>query len=76
MGPGGLDMLGMLGMGSAGLAVPPEDVDAFADALAELLADPAARAEMGERGRRFVETWVSPTGVAAAYGQLFADLTN
>ncbi|MEM9201886.1 MAG: glycosyltransferase family 4 protein [Actinomycetota bacterium] len=59
-----------------GVAVPPGNVDAFASALAALLDDAAARHAMGERGRAFVETWVSPAGVAMAYGQLFAELTS
>jgi colanic acid biosynthesis glycosyl transferase WcaI len=59
-----------------GVAVPPGDVDAFESALSALLADDDARAGMGERGRAFVETWVSPAGVASAYGDLFADLTS
>ena len=29
---------------------------------------------MGAAGRRFVETWVSPAAVAAAYEDLFAEL--
>ena len=31
-------------------------------------------AEMGRNGRAFVEEWVSPTGVAAAYAELFEEL--
>ena len=58
-----------------GLAVPPGDVDAFEVALARMLDDDTARTAMGRRGRAFVETWVSPAGVATAYGDLFAELT-
>ncbi|MEM7140522.1 MAG: glycosyltransferase family 4 protein [Actinomycetota bacterium] len=58
----------------AGLAVAPDDAEAFRDGLLELLA--VDRSEMGERGRAFVEEWVSPAGVAAAYGELFDELRS
>ena len=38
--------------------------------------DDPDRVAMGERGRRFVETWVSPVGVATAYGELFDELID
>ncbi len=41
--------------GETGLVVPPRDPQALADAIRTCLADPAARARMGERGRRRVE---------------------
>lgn len=56
----------------AGVAVPPEDVDAFTVAVQTLV--DADRAGMGARGRAFVEEWVSPAGVAGAYAELFEDL--
>lgn len=37
--------------GVTGLLVPPRDANALADALIDLLRDPARRAEMGRRGR-------------------------
>jgi colanic acid biosynthesis glycosyl transferase WcaI len=58
----------------AGVAVPPEDPDAFCSALDELLADPARRAAMGAAGRRFVEGWVSPAAVGVAYEALFDEV--
>lgn len=58
----------------AGVAVPPEDPDAFCAALDELLADPAGRAAMGAAGRRFVEGWVSPAAVGVAYEALFGEV--
>lgn len=55
----------------AGVSVPPEDPDAFCAALDDLLADPDGRQRMGRSGRRFVEGWVSPAAVGAAYERLF-----
>src|SRR5262249_2813903 len=37
------------------LCVPPNDAEAFAAAVLQLADDAALRAELGERGRRFVE---------------------
>ena len=58
----------------AGVAVSPEDPDAFVSALDELLADPDRMARMGASGRTFVEGWVSPAAVGAAYERLFESL--
>jgi colanic acid biosynthesis glycosyl transferase WcaI len=55
----------------AGLAVPPEDPEAFTKAVRRLLDAPDEAAEMGRRGRRFVEQWASPAAVALAYEELF-----
>jgi glycosyltransferase involved in cell wall biosynthesis len=41
----------VVGPHGAGRLVPPEDPGALGSAIAELLADPAARAELGERAR-------------------------
>jgi colanic acid biosynthesis glycosyl transferase WcaI len=60
----------------AGIAVPPEDPDAFVAALGRLLDDPDGARQMGERGRRFVETWASPAAVAARYEALFDELRD
>ena len=58
----------------AGLAVPPDDPEAFIGALETLLADPAARARHGAAGRAWVEGWLSPEAVALAYEALFEEL--
>jgi colanic acid biosynthesis glycosyl transferase WcaI len=58
----------------AGIAVPPDDPDAFCTALDQLLADPVAASAMGAAGRRFVEGWASPEAVAAAYEDLFCEI--
>jgi colanic acid biosynthesis glycosyl transferase WcaI len=60
----------------AGLAVPPEDPEAFTKALAWLLDDADRRDDQGRAGRQFVETWASPSAVAGAYEELFAELTD
>ncbi|MGE0879751.1 MAG: glycosyltransferase family 4 protein [Acidimicrobiia bacterium] len=58
----------------AGLAVPPEDPDAFIKALGVLLDAPERRQSMGIAGRAFVEQWASPAAVAEAYEKLFEEL--
>jgi colanic acid biosynthesis glycosyl transferase WcaI len=60
----------------AGVSVPPEDPDAFCAAIDGLVADPDGRARMAASGRSFVEGWVSPAAVAAAYEQLFEDVRS
>ncbi|MDG1410149.1 MAG: glycosyltransferase family 4 protein [Acidimicrobiales bacterium] len=59
-----------------GVTCQPEDSAAFIETLRELLDNPDATAAMGDRGRRFVESWVSPTGVATAYIDLFDELRS
>lgn len=68
----GTEVVRVLDSIDAGVTVPPEDSAAFTAAV-EALAG-ADREAMGERGRAFVEEWVSPAGVAAAYVALFDDL--
>ncbi len=58
----------------AGVSVPPEDPGAFVEALVALVDDPDRRVAAGRSGRRFVEQWVSPAGVAEAYEALFAEV--
>ena len=57
-----------------GAAVAPGDSDAFIAAVGSLIDDPAERSAAGERGRSFVEGWMSPAGAAAAYQDLFEEL--
>jgi colanic acid biosynthesis glycosyl transferase WcaI len=59
---------------SAGVAVAPDDPEAFIDALGRMLDDADGRRRMGEAARRFVVDWASPAAVAAAYEELFAEL--
>jgi glycosyltransferase involved in cell wall biosynthesis len=60
-----------------GLLVPIRDAGALADALAELLADPALRLEMGRQGRALVEAEFSDELVArqtlAVYREVAAE---
>jgi colanic acid biosynthesis glycosyl transferase WcaI len=58
----------------AGIAVPPDDPAAFTAAVGRLLDEPQAATQMGASGRRFVESWASPSAVAAAYESLFEEL--
>jgi colanic acid biosynthesis glycosyl transferase WcaI len=60
----------------AGLAVPPDDPEAFAAALTALLDDPARAGAMGAAGRTFVERWASPAVVAGRYESLFEELAS
>ncbi|HVN50982.1 MAG TPA: glycosyltransferase family 4 protein [Acidimicrobiales bacterium] len=58
----------------AGLAVGPDDPEAFTKAIVRLLDHPDEAAAMGAAGRRFVESWASPRVVAQAYEALFDEL--
>lgn len=56
-----------------GVAVPPDDPEAFTKAIKTLIDDRNGRLEMGSSGRSFVEGWASPRAVARAYEELFAE---
>ena len=60
----------------AGVAVPPDDPEAFTKAIVRLVGAPDERVRMGRSGRRFVEQWASPAAVAAAYEDLFVELVG
>jgi colanic acid biosynthesis glycosyl transferase WcaI len=64
----------ILAESGGGVAVPPDDLGAFVDALRELLAAPERAAAMGVAGREWVEREASPVAVGAAYDQLLASL--
>lgn len=70
----GTEVATTLERAGAGVSVPPEDPDAFCGALGDLLDDPSRRAAMGASGRSFVEGWVSPAAVGAAYERLFEEV--
>ncbi len=58
----------------AGVAVPPDDAEAFTKAISGLIQAPEEARAMGAAGRAFVERWASPAGVAASYEALFVEL--
>ena len=66
----------VVGEAGAGLAVPPDDLDALVAAVENLVADPTALAEMGDAGRRWAERWNSPRQVASTYADLIAELAR
>ena len=59
-----------------GVAVAPEDPDAFGAAVGALLDDPDRREAMGRRGRAYIEDCMTPSAVAEAYEALFAELAR
>lgn len=58
----------------AGLAVPPEDPEAFTKAVRSLHERRDVLPAMGAGGRAFVEKWASPAAVAKQYADLFTEL--
>ena len=58
----------------AGLAVPPEDSEAFTKAVRALYERRDELPAMGAGGRAFVEQWASPAAVAKQYADLFIEL--
>jgi len=60
----------------AGRSVPPDVVEPFVEALRELLDDADLRQEMGDRGRDWVERWVTPQRAAERYADLFERLVS
>jgi len=65
-----------LNQAQAGLAVPPDEAEAFTKAIRRLLDDPEGAEAMGVAGRRYVESWASPAAVGAAYEELFDELRD
>jgi len=66
----------MVSSAGGGIAVPPEDAEAFTKAIRKLLDDPGEADAMGRAGRSFVEGAASPTAIADAYEELFAELSS
>jgi colanic acid biosynthesis glycosyl transferase WcaI len=58
----------------AGVAVPPDDPEAFTKAVVRLVGVADELVAMGAAGRAFVERWASPAAVAAQYEALFDEL--
>lgn len=59
-----------------GVSVRPGDAEAFAEALAHLVANESLRAQMGERGREFVERDYSVGRLVEDVLNLYEDLTS
>ena len=58
-----------------GLAVGPEDPEAFVEAVAQMVATSRSDLElMGKKGRRFAEGWMTASEQARAYLELFTKL--
>ncbi|MEI8239846.1 MAG: glycosyltransferase family 4 protein [Actinomycetota bacterium] len=70
----GTEVPRMLAASGGGVAVPPDDLEAFCEALGALLDDVEAAAAMGRAGRAWVEGAASPAAVALAYERLVRDL--
>ena len=70
----GTEVPRILAAAGAGVAVAPDDVDAFAAAVSRLVDEPVTAASMGEQGRRWVLGAASPSAVAEAYERLIAEL--
>lgn len=59
-----------------GMVVAPDDQPAFTEALRKLIDDGEFRLMCGRSGRAFVESWISPLGVAERYVDLFEELRD
>ena len=60
--------------GGGGLGITPGDEKELAQALSDLLQDPARRAQLGEAGRRRVQTFYSAKAMAEAYEALYDEV--
>lgn len=72
----GSEVANTISKAGAGLSVPPDSPAEFIAALEQLLGDRKELLAMGQRGRRFVETWYSPQAQAHGYETLFTELTQ
>jgi colanic acid biosynthesis glycosyl transferase WcaI len=70
----GTEVARLVDRAGAGIAVPPEDPEAFTKAVTRLVGAPEEAMAMGAAGRTFVERWASPGAVAAQYEALFDEL--
>jgi glycosyltransferase involved in cell wall biosynthesis len=64
-------LVGTVLEGETGMLVPPDDVDAFSDALLALAADPARAAAFGEAGRAEHRRRFTSSQMAEAYADVF-----
>jgi colanic acid biosynthesis glycosyl transferase WcaI len=72
----GSEVARVVGEAGAGVAVPPEDAEAFIAAVERLAADAEERWSMGASGRAWAEQWASPRSVAEAHMQLVGELLS
>jgi colanic acid biosynthesis glycosyl transferase WcaI len=72
----GTEVAAVVERANAGIAVPPDDPEAFTKALARLVAEPDEAERMGRAGRAFVERWASPAAIAEQYEALFDELRS
>lgn len=72
----GTEVPRILDASGAGIAVPPDDVEACVVAVRELLADPVRAVRMGESGRDWVVAHVSPSAVGQAYADLLSRVSR
>jgi colanic acid biosynthesis glycosyl transferase WcaI len=72
----GTEVANVVSRAGAGVAVEPDDPEAFTKAVARLVTDRDEAARMGAAGRAFVESWASPAAVAERYERLFTELRN
>lgn len=70
----GTEVPRLLAVSGGGVAVAPDDSEAFIAAVSDLVSDPARRADMGMAARRWVLSAASPAAVAAAYEGLVTEL--
>jgi sugar transferase (PEP-CTERM/EpsH1 system associated) len=61
----------LVAYGRTGVLVPPENVDAMADALLQMVADPSRAAALGRAGRAEVERRFSLQAMVGAYQRLY-----
>lgn len=66
----------LLAASGAGVAVAPDDLDAFVDAIRALVDDPAQASAMGTSGRSWVVEHASPQAVGDAYHQLLGTVAR
>ena len=72
----GSEVQRVIEVAGAGIAVPPDDADAFTAAVVKLGNDAGARDKMGAAARAYVERTASPRGVAQAYADLFESVAR
>lgn len=70
----GTEIPRLLAASGGGVAVPPDDLDAFVQAIRRFADDSDEAARVGAAGRAWVEREASPSAVGLAYHQLVGDL--